>query len=123
VWILQNCWDDTGVWIDTDFWNDVCIIGVYGTLAATESPDTCLFIGSVDFAVGGKSTGHAGWREKHHKEHIPHLPPRQYIQVHPITLKEAAAHLASAGGNARAASLSATRRTQIATNAANTRWK
>lgn len=103
MWILQNCWDDTGIWIDTAFWNDICVPGLV--------------------TVGGRSTGQTGWRENHHKKHPPQLPPRQYVQVHPIPLKEAAAHLASAGGNARAASLSSTRRTQIATHAANTRWK
>lgn len=104
-------------------------IGGTGVYSLTAEAAAYLISGSdavlqAGLKVGGITLIKPHWSQvKEIKSHLPKLPPRQYVQVHPITLKEAAAHLAAAGGNARAASLTSTQRVKIATTAAKARWK
>lgn len=74
--------------------------------------------------AGGRS---ASWRETWEKKNNPpKLPERTYWKVHPnkpIEIKTAALKLSSAGGRARAESLTKKQRVHIATVAAKARWK
>lgn len=90
---------------------------ITGTWASTESPDICNF--QQQLAVGG--LWKAGMEElsKHHtSETYPNRYPTQDINI-----KHSASILSTAGGHARAASLSPWKRSAIATIAAKARWK
>lgn len=96
---------------DTAIFSGTVASSLTGTLAATEAPDALFFY---------EQTGGGIWRWKegmealHVKRNAPAMPPE---------FKKAAQVMSSAGGHARAASLTPKQRTVIARNAAQARWK
>lgn len=84
-------------------------------------PNLSLYYAPVPVPVADTPSGRQRSKWQKGVERI-RLHTVQIRTVHP-DIKKAAAHMASLGGHARAASLTSKARTQIATKAANTRWK
>lgn len=71
---------------------------------------------SIVTAISGGGGGGRQWRWQEGQKQLQNKPPSD-------TVKQSAAILSSRGGHARAASLTATQRTNIASTAAKARWK
>lgn len=100
---------------DTAAFVGVVASAITGTLAVTEAQDTALF---VELAIGGTQLKGQLFKPKVSQTYSKHYPASVQQKI-----KLSAQVLSTAGGHARAASLTAKQRSNIATHAANTRWK
>lgn len=98
----------------TDTASFVCVNQtITASFAITEATDTAFF----DFTGGGG--GKTDWPARYRRQEHQHSPYQERQNI----ISEAAAHMSSLGGHARAKALTSKQRSDIASKAASIRWK